>query len=1029
MTIHSLKNRKSRSYGNINKQNSSQDEEEFLNEEETPKKFIPETNSEEQNTELEEPEFKTKEPEEKINTEESQPNNIINYKNNKMSTKLKKNWLKIIGIVILSGIALSVIGGTGIIFYFSKDLPDPNKLSDRQVAESTKIYDRTEEHLLYEIYNEQKRTQVELEEIVPWAIQATVAMEDKHFYEHSGIRLLSIARAGVNNLLGRKSGGGGASTLTQQLIKKTIVGDEHSIFRKIKEAILAVQLEKKYTKDQIIKLYLNEIPYGSTNYGIEAAAESYFHTSAKELKLHEAATLAALIQAPSRYLNDLNTLRGRRDTVLFLMKEQGYINDEEKNEAQNKAIRIYRGSNILASPHFVLYVKQQLAEQFGEKVMETGGLKVITTLDFDKQKLAEEIVKEIGDKNLEEKDANNAALIAIQPKTGQILSMVGSRDFYDDEIDGQYNVAVLGKRQPGSSLKPLIYTAAWEKGYTPDTVLYDVLTDFERREGEKGYIPQNYSKTEHGLVTMRKALQGSLNISAVKTLYLVGISEAIEFTNRFGYTTLSADAGLSLVLGGSEVNLLEHTASYATFANNGTYQKPISILEVQNNDGDRIFEWKQSRGEKAIKKELADLTSSVLSDNKAREYAFGPVNNLILEGRPVAAKTGTTNDAKDAWTLGYTPSLAVGVWVGNTIPSTMQGGGHTLAGPIWQKFMAESLKNTPVEQFDEPEKNEAKKPILRGADGGIKLKINKFTEKLAASTTPDTLLIEKTYLQPHTILHYVIKDNPDGPLPENPGEDAQYTAWEEALQDWVKREKEKGNTISFEEPPTEYDNPDLMGLLPTLKLIFPTDRQIVDTQNINFEIKASAPRGITRSVYKLDGMFIGTPKQYPFNLNHTEKTLSKGAHDLIVFVEDDLGNRIIKEIRFYVIEKPANEPEPKIIEETPKIIEEKVAVEETGMSWVDGKTINLKASDFPRVMSIKPNLYNEKVKEIRIYLTRTDSSKPHIYTFVPGEDKMKNELLSFTWRNSPGSGTSQLTAVLEDKDGNKKEAYLKIIVE
>jgi len=1017
MPIPPLKNRKTRSYGSIEIKNEKYNLDDSLENEDPIEELNKITKSEN---------LPSNTREEPLKLENSTGNNII-FKFKQMINKSKKSWLKIIGILFIVGIALSIIGGTGMFFYFSKDLPDPNKLSDRQVAESTKIYDRTGEHLLYEIYNEQKRTLVDLDEITPWAVQATVAMEDKHFYEHKGIRLISIARAAFNNLIGRKSGGGGASTLTQQLIKKTIVGDQHSIFRKIKEAILAVRLEKKYTKDQIIKLYLNEIPYGSTNYGIEAASQSYFHTSAKELELHEAATLASLIQAPSRYLNDLDTLRGRRDTVLFLMKEQGYISDEEKKDAQNKALRIYRGSNILASPHFVLYVKQKLAEQFGEKTMETGGLKVITTLDYDKQKLAEEIVKEIGEINLEEKDANNASLIAIQPKTGQILSMVGSRDFYDDEIDGQFNVATLGKRQPGSSLKPLIYTAVWEKGYTPETVLYDVLTDFERREGADGYIPQNYSKTEHGLVTMRKALQGSLNISAVKALYLVGVSEAIEFTSRFGYTTLSANSGLSLVLGGSEVNLLEHTAAYATFANSGVYQKPISILEVTDSSGESIFEWKQGRGEQAIEKELADLTSSVLSDNKAREYAFGPVNNLILPDRPVAAKTGTTNDAKDAWTLGYTPSLAVGVWVGNTTPSSMKGGGHTLAGPIWQKFMIESLKDTLVEQFDEPEKNDAKKPILRGADGGIKLKINKFTNKLAASTTPENLLIEKTYLQPHTILHYVNKNDPRGSKPENPSDDAQYTAWEEALQDWVKREKEKGNTISFEEPPTEYDNPDLMGLLPTLELIFPTDRQIVDTQNINFEIKATAPRGITRTVYKLDGMFIGTPKQYPFNLDHTNKTLPKGGHDLIVFIEDDLGNRTIKEIRFYVIEKPENEPEPKTEEE---VIEEVVEeVKEVGVSWVDGTSITLTESIFPRKMSLTPVLYDEKVKEIRIYLTRSDGSKPHIYTFTPAEEKLKDGKLSFTWKNSPGVGTSRLTAVLEDKDGNIKEAGLKVVVE
>ena len=920
-----------------------------------------------------------------------------------------------------------------LIFIFSKDLPDPNKLSDRQVAQSTKIYDRTGEHVLYEIYQEEKRTLVGLDEIAPSARDATIAIEDKHFYEHKGIRIVSIVRAAVNNLLGRDSGGGGASTLTQQLIKKTIVGDEHSYFRKLKEAILAIRLEKKYTKEQILQLYLNEIPYGSTNYGIESAAQSYFHKSARDLKIHESATLAALIQAPTRYLNDHETLKGRRDLVINLMAGQGYISEEEKEEALAQALEIYTGSNILAAPHFVLYVKQLLAEEYGEKAVETGGLKVITTLDYDLQQKAENVIKEIGEKNLVENNANNAALVSIDPKNGQILAMVGSRDFYDQEIDGQYNVAVLGKRQPGSSLKPFIYTAAWERGFTPETVLYDVLTDFEKRAGE-GYVPKNYDGKERGLITMKSALQGSLNIPAVKTMYLVGIPQTIEFLEKFGYTTLSEDSGLSLVLGGSEVNLLEHTNAYATLANEGRYNKPVSILKVENGDGEELFEWDPTRSEKAVEKELAYLTSNILSDNEARAYAFGLVNNLTLPGRPVAAKTGTTNDSKDAWTLGYTPSLTTGVWVGNTTPSTMKGGGHTLAAPIWQKFMSEALAGQPVEEFPEPPKNDARKPVLKGENGGIVLEINKFTEKLAASTTPTNIIIKKTYLQPHTILHYVDKNDPRGPVPADPTVDPQYEAWEEALQDWVKRKQSVGENLSFEEPPTEYDDPELMGLLPTLEFIYPQNDQLIDEQNITFQIKATAPRGIARVVYNLDGIYIGAFKKYPFDLNYTEKTLNEGSHRLYVLAEDDLGNRIKKEIVFHIKEKTYDAPIEEILYgQEPNQAENnspagQAEPETFGVNWDDGNEIELTAADFPRKMYLTPTLYEEEIKDVKIFLKRPDGSEPHIYTFTPGVEALQSGKLYFTWKNSPGKGESVLTAVVENKDGEKKESKLVVSI-
>lgn len=957
--------------------------------------------------------------------------NTSNFDYKKYLKENKKPWLKwgVYAIIILA--ALGFIGGTGLIWYFSKDLPDPNKLSDRQVEQSTKIYDRTGTHVLYEIYQNQKRTLVTLDDIAVTARQATIAVEDKHFYEHKGIRVISILRAAFNNFIGRNSGGGGASTLTQQFIKKAVVGDEHSYFRKLKEAIMALRLEKKYTKDQILQMYLNEIPYGSTNYGIEAAAQSYFHKNAKDLDLAESATLAALIQAPSRYLNDINTLRNRRDLVLTLMKDQGYINETQMKDAQGKAIRIYLSSNILAAPHFVLYVKQLLAEQYGEKKMETDGYKVITTLDYDLQKEAEKTVSELSEKNLKEFNTNNTALVAIDPKTGQILAMVGSRDFYNDDIDGQYNVAVLGKRQPGSSLKPFIYAASWEKGYTPETVLYDVTTNFDNRDGvDTGYIPKNYDGKERGLITMRTALQGSLNIPAVKTLYLVGVDSAIDFLKRFGYTTLNKNAGLSLVLGGSEVNLLEHTAAYAALANNGVYQKPSGILSVEDKTGQEIFKWKTSQGQEAVTPELSALLSSVLSDNAARAYVFGVANNLTLPDRPVAAKTGTTNDNKDAWTMGYTPSVAVGVWAGNTIPSPMKSGGSAIAGKIWNSFMKAATKGKPVENFPTPPTNDAQKPVLRGSDGGIKIGINRITGKIAVSTTPQNTILEKTFLPPHDILYYVSKDDPRGATPSNPSADPQYQAWEDGLQDWIKRENAAGKNLSFSEPPTEYDDPNQMGLLPTLEFVYPKNDQLINEQNLNFKISVSAPRGVTKVTYRLDGLYIGVKTDYPFDLDYTNQTLGAGSHTLEVMAQDDVGNRITKRIVFHIQKKTKTAPTDEIVNDTPTTPTAQPQTQtklEFNIVWDDGNSINLKSSDFPRKMFLTPTLYNEDTKNIIITLVRPDNSSVAIFTFTPGEEKLDgNNKLSFTWKHPPGSGTSKLIATIENKDGQKKTKTLTI---
>ena len=481
---------------------------------------------------------------------------------------------------------------------------------------------------------------------------------------------------------------------------------------------------------------------------------------------------------------------------------------------------LQRKISAILAPHFVLYVKGQLVEKYGEQTVDTGGLRVITTLDFEKQQAAEKAVKD-AEKKLDESQANNAALVALDPKTGQILAMVGSRDFSNKEIDGQFNIATQAKRQPGSSFKPIVYAAAFEKGYTPDTVLFDVSTNFA--VSGKEYRPQDYDMKERGPVIMRQALQGSLNIPSVQTLYLVGAKKGVEFAERLGYTTLSeGEFGLSLVLGGGEVKLLEHTNAYGVFANNGVYNEPASILKVEDKDGETLDKWKVKKDKAVLDQKITATISGVLSDDAARAYVFGAGGVLTLPGRPVASKTGTTNNYRDAWTVGYTPGLVAGVWVGNTNNKEMKkgDGGSKLAAPIWKSFMTEALKNAPVEYFPAAPANDANKPILRGSTGGgVTLMIDKMTNKIATSSTPPEYVEQRTYAPAHSILHYVNKDDPAGPAPENPSDDPQYQIWEDAIQTWVKMMKEKDPNwhIEFSEPPTEYDDFTSLELLPTLE--------------------------------------------------------------------------------------------------------------------------------------------------------------------------------------------------------------------
>ncbi|MEI6835273.1 MAG: PBP1A family penicillin-binding protein [Candidatus Falkowbacteria bacterium] len=697
----------------------------------------------------------------------------------------RKRLLALLTIFVAFFALFSFVG----IILISRDLPNPNQLINREIAQSTKIYDRTGEHVLYEIHGDQKRTLVSLDQIPLYVREATISIEDKNFYKHGGFSIWAMVRTVITNVIYHQSAGG--STLTQQFIKNAVLTNEKSVTRKIKELILAQQIEKKFSKDEILQMYLNEIPYGSNAYGVEAASQKYFGKDVKDISLAEAAILAALPQSPSRYSPygpNQDILMGRKDYVLDLMAQQGYISTTERDAAKKEVIKFQRPEASITAPHFVMYIKSLLSDKYGENTLEQGGLKIITTIDYDKQKIADEVVSEKTKDYQTKYNANNAALVAIDPKTGQVLAMVGSRDYFDDSIQGQVNVAT-SLRQPGSSMKPIVYASLFEKGYTPNTILYDVVTNFST-DPTQPYIPHNYNLKEYGPVSIRKALAGSLNIPAVKALYLTGIKSVIDLAHALGYTSLNEkDLGLSLVLGGGEVKLLEHTNAYSAFARDGEVNTIITVLKVEDKNGKTLEEWQPS-SKKVLTSQTARLINSVLSDNSSRSFIFGEKNNLTLGDRPVAVKTGTTNDYHDAWAIGYTPSLVTGVWVGNTNNNQMKLGsdGSVLAAPLWKTFMSRVLTGTPVETFKEPDMSATGKAVI---DGVLPIlgttPIDKRTGLAASSNTPADFIENKNIYDNHSILYYVDKNDPLGPPPSNPENDPQFNNWESAIIDWAKK--------------------------------------------------------------------------------------------------------------------------------------------------------------------------------------------------------------------------------------------------
>jgi penicillin-binding protein 1C len=668
---------------------------------------------------------------------------------------------------------LFIVAGAAALWATVVPIPSIENFESRKVAESTKIYDRTGKVVLFDVYGQIRRTALPLEKISPFIQSATIAIEDDEFYTHRGFRPLSFMRAmWVNIKTGSFAQGG--STITQQVVKNTLLTQKKSPLRKLEDIFLAIRLEQVYTKEQILSTYLNETSYGGTIYGVEEASQYFFGKSASEVTLAEAAYLAALPQAPTRlspHGQRKHLLDARQKLVLQKMYELTMITKDEYDAALEEVV-VFRptAESGIKAPHFVFFVREYLEEKYGADAVAQGGLRVITTLDWDLQQKAEEVVKRVALENEKNYNAENAGFVAIEPGTGQIIAMVGSRDYFDPEIDGMVNVATT-PQQPGSAMKPFVYAAALKRGYTPETIVFDLRTQFSTicspTDTENNeypcFSPVNYDGIFRGPVTLRNALAQSINVPAVKTLYLAGLEPSVALARSLGMKSLTdaAQYGLSLVLGSGEVTLLEITGAYAGLANEGELNPPAAVLRVESRAGE-VLEQFEKKSEVVLEANIARTMADMLSDNEARTPAFGAASALYFPGRQVAAKTGTTNDYRDAWILGYTRGVAAGAWAGNNDNSPME---KRVAGfivaPMWHEIMEYAIEKYPGEAFTPPapEDSSTLPAVLRGNWNG------------------------NPAFGVHDILHWVSKSNPR--VPGSSTEDSQYYYWEYPVLLWA----------------------------------------------------------------------------------------------------------------------------------------------------------------------------------------------------------------------------------------------------
>ena len=812
----------------------------------------------------------------------------------------KKFKLRLISGLVTVGFILFIffLVGTTIAFgYFARNLPSPNKLSEKNFGQSTKIYDRNG-ILLYNVYGEQNRTLVKLDKIPKDLQNATVAIEDKNFYKHKGFDFVGIIRAAKDAVFKKKVTGG--STLTQQLVKNALLTPERTVTRKMKEFILAVQIERRYNKKEILQIYLNEIPYGGTAWGSEAAAEQYFGKHVWELSLLESAVLAGLPQKPTAYSpfgSDPTAYIVRTKDVLRRMREDKYITKAQEKKAvkQLPHVQFATYGQGIKAPHFSIHVKNLLEEKYGAKLVQEGGLRVTTSLDLSLQNMAQQVIADEISRNGQRLRMSNSAAIIENVKTGEILAMVGSKDYFAQDIQGNFNVATQGLRQPGSALKPFNYLLGFEKGYSPSTIFLDERTDFGG-----GYTPGNYCDCFNGPLSVRVALGSSRNIPAVKMLGVNGVAGMVGKLKQFNITTLNnpSQYGLSLTLGGGAIRLSELTNAYAILGNEGRSLSPQVILKVTDSDGNVIEEFnpeKIAKNKLSAKPEHVYLINNILSDPSAKYMDYGNywAHRLNFQEN-LAVKTGTSEMRIDNWSFGYTPSYVVGVWVGNNDNSPMHpslSSGVTGAAPIWRTITENVLKGKPIDKFKQP-------------DNVVRMDVDSQTgqQPVAGSPTKSELFV-KYQPPPKSDMRKEVKIcEPTGLLANSSCEAAGKAVTKAflVLVDPYTKLYMPSYRYCNPCPPTESDQNTYTPGSDELTLVItaPSNNSTVGT-SFTVTIQVSGPKKILGVEYYIDNNLKDTKTSPPYTQYFTG--VSPGNHKVEVKAYDDSGDSIKESINVKVV--------------------------------------------------------------------------------------------------------------------------------
>jgi len=816
----------------------------------------------------------------------------------------KKFWLNLISFVFV-GIIVGLVGVLALFVWFSKDLPTPTKVVRRD-GYASRIYDRNGE-LLYDVFKDAKRTPVVWENVPDYFKKATIAVEDKEFYTHQGFDPLAPFRI-IKNVFyfGRLTGG---STLTQQLVKNVLLTTERTVTRKIKEFILSVQIEAKYKKDEILLMYLNEAPYGGMAWGVGAAAEQYFGKQVKDLTLVESAILAGLPQRPNVYSPFSKTPTAyieRTNHVLDRMLAEGFITETQRKDAgeEVKNFKFYENSTKILAPHFVFWIKEELAKKYGDEVVEGGGLKITTTLDLALQQKVQQVVTEEIDK-AEKMGISNGAAIVMDPQNGQVLAMVGSRGYFSDKTDGKFNVVTQGLRQPGSAIKPVTYLTALKRGdFTPESLIMDTPVVFPIA-GQPDYKPVNYNGKFNGPMSIRTALGNSINIVAVKMLATVGVENMLGQAYEMGISTFEPTKenlsrfNLAVTLGGAEVKMIELASAYGAFGNGGKRVDPVGILKVEDPEGRVLEEYKYVEGKSVMIPQEAFLISNILADNSARELTFGVNSSLVIKDYQVAVKTGTTNDKRDNWAIGWTPNLLAAAWVGNNDNSQMLkvASGVSGASPIWRRIMLLTLPGRPKQDFPIPEKI-----------------INMEVDKISGYRSHDGYPVKQAYFVDGTQpkiddpIHLKLKLckgggglAPPEDVATNNFDEKEYfkfreedpfskdgkNRWQEGIDQWISGQPDKDKYY----PPENYCR---SGGLVDVGIDSPIDRSTVGN-NFDIKIKTTSLKKIVEVKIWIDGNEIKTMTDKPFE---TSWNLVDGPHTLKAKATDKDGNSKEREVKF-----------------------------------------------------------------------------------------------------------------------------------